>query len=454
MSPILYLLAAICLIVVLFAVVRRPMYEVILSVFLIMSIVSGNLSKVPSYCFTTAKNYLLYAIIAFIAFSAVMNKTGVIDEFLDIIISVAGRFPGGAGYVSIIASSIMGALSGSAPGNAASIGSITIPAMKKTGFSAELAAAVGTASSSLGPLLPPSGAIITAYGFLVALYPEACTLSQFWIIMWGIGLWLILQRFITLFFYVRHNHIGAIPPDERPRFAESVKKGWKTLLLPLIILLPFMLDSTLTPFYQRQLGAEGASILSKSLLVIVPSIASAYTLLIAKNKSVFDAKKYRDFFVETIEQISPVAVMVFAGFAFGELFSDIGVGKAIASVLAGSNISKWVVIFVVPLIWAVLGMFLEPLVILFMIGEAVIALAASVGINPILMAGVSIAIGHVMANMTPPFATTFFVSVGIANADFAQTTKIITVWCVIQYLFIILMLSGILPVLGLIPFTS
>ena len=453
MSPLLYLCLAIAMILVLFAVLRRPMYEVILLTFLVFTVLSGHLAELPGYFLTVAKNSTLYSIVAFIAFSAVMSKTGVIEDFLDIVVALVGRFSGGAGYVAIAASSIMGSLSGSAPGNAASVGSITIPAMKKTGYSPELAAVVGTASSSLGMLIPPSAAILTIYGILTTIYPSCCTLPQFWMIMWGMALWLILQRIITLIIYIKKNRIGPISKEDRPDLKAAVKKGWKAIFLPVLILLPFLLDSGLKPFYQSRLGNAGASMLSGSLLVLIPSIASAYVILIAKDKSFLKKDKWIRFFSDAVMQIVPVAIIVFAGFALGELFDDIGVGAAIGAVLAGATIPRWFVIFVVPIVWMILGMFLEPLMILLMVGETVILLAASVGINPILMAAASIAMGHVMANMTPPFATTFFVCMGIAEADFVKSTKMVAVWCVAQYICVVLIMLGILPVMGMVPFT-
>ena len=79
---------------------------------------------------------------AFVAMSIVLTKTKIIDSCVAVILSVLGRISGGAGYVSIIASAFMGALSGSGPGNVMATGSITIPAMKKSGFPPELAANV------------------------------------------------------------------------------------------------------------------------------------------------------------------------------------------------------------------------------------------------------------------------------------------------------------------------
>ncbi len=72
--------------------------------------------------------------------SPYLDETGVIQQVIDIVLSFVGRFSGGAGYVAVAVSTFMSALSGTGPGNVAATGVFTIPAMKETGFPAELAA--------------------------------------------------------------------------------------------------------------------------------------------------------------------------------------------------------------------------------------------------------------------------------------------------------------------------
>ena len=153
------------------------MYEVIPAAFLLLTIVTGSLPHIFRYMSAAANTYLLYTIAAFICFSVIFEKTGVIRDLINIIMAAVGRFSGGAGYVALAASAAMGALSGTGPGNAAAVGVITIPTMKKSGYSAELAATVEMAASSLGPVIPPSGAIIVLFGALDAFSPDTYTFS-------------------------------------------------------------------------------------------------------------------------------------------------------------------------------------------------------------------------------------------------------------------------------------
>lgn len=91
----------IALVIVGFAVVRRPMYEVIFASFIIMVIITGKIGSIGTYMFDAANTYLLYTIAAFICFSIVFDKTGLINDMINIVVSLVGRFSGGAGYVAL-----------------------------------------------------------------------------------------------------------------------------------------------------------------------------------------------------------------------------------------------------------------------------------------------------------------------------------------------------------------
>ena len=64
----------------------------------------------------------VYAALAFVFMAFVMTKTGLVNRMVDILNSTLGRIPGGAGYISTLASALMGLISGSGSGNAAAVG--------------------------------------------------------------------------------------------------------------------------------------------------------------------------------------------------------------------------------------------------------------------------------------------------------------------------------------------
>lgn len=103
----------------------------------------------------------------FLLFSAFLLKSGAAETIRALAGWLAARLPGGAGYASVAASAITGTITGSAVANTVSTGAITIPIMKRGGFSATKAAAIETAASTGGQLMPP---IMGAGAFLMAQY--------------------------------------------------------------------------------------------------------------------------------------------------------------------------------------------------------------------------------------------------------------------------------------------
>ena len=110
----------------------------------------------------------------FIIFGSFLLRSGMGDFIVDLAHSLAGRFTGGAGLVAVIGSGLMGSVSGSAVANTVSTGVITIPMMKKSGFTARFSAGVVAAASTGGALMPP---IMGAGAFVLASYTSISYLT-------------------------------------------------------------------------------------------------------------------------------------------------------------------------------------------------------------------------------------------------------------------------------------
>ena len=102
--------------------------------------------------------------------------------------------------MALLVSSFMGALSGVAAGNVVATGVFTIPSMKQSGFPDYLASNICMASSTMGNMIPPSGIIVASFGILTTLYGMNGTQCPSSGRLWGISLWFIIQRALTIFF--------------------------------------------------------------------------------------------------------------------------------------------------------------------------------------------------------------------------------------------------------------
>ena len=447
----LYLGIMLGVILIWFIIVKRPIYEAILLSFVTLVIVSGEWRNTWSYFVTALKTSTLYSMTAFVAMSILLTKTKVIDGAVEIILALLGRVTGGAGYVAVAASSFMGALSGSGPGNVMATGSISIPAMKKSGFPSELAANIESSSSCLGNMIPPASMIVVACGLVQGLYPGLnISTGQFWIVCWGCSIWFIILRFLMVFAFCKIHHVKPVPKEDIPKLSEVFKEGWRGLFLPLIIFVPFLLDYLFkSTFFTARLGATGAKYMSSSLLFFIAGLVAFYTMAVVKDKSTVKLRRIAGMFGDSIKSIVPTIAICFFGYMVGALFSDLEVAVGLETGIAALNLGKLGLCVVIPLITCILGIAIVGSSMVVLFGGVIITLFAGVGIHPLLAAAMLPCICGVMSNMVPPIAPSFLAGVSLANADFAKAVKNEGWWILTQYLLEIVVLLGFLPILGL-----
>lgn len=442
-----FIFALLVLICVAFLVLKRPIYECMLYGYILMIVLTGEYKNFFKYIGQTASDTLFYAIIAFLVLAKILDATHAVDVVVDLITSIFGRFRGGAGLTAIIGSTFMGALSGSGAGNVATTGVFTIPAMKKSGFPPHLAANVECASSTMGNMIPPAGVIVAALACYNEYSGADMAQSTFWIAMWGVALWFILQRLVTLFVFCRVYKVEPMAKEDIPNFFDTLKKGWKSLLLPVIILLPFILDYFLKDnLFANRLG-DGASNLSSSLLLFTPGVAAVYALLTSEKK--LSMREIADTISKSVTGIVPVGATIFFAYCISNLFSATDVGTVIGEYIQGWNLSIVVLAFIIPLITAILGMVLPGSAQTKIFGTTIITVFAAAGGNPLLTAVMLPVITGAMEGMTPPLALCMYTAMGIAQSDMKKTTYNCLIWVLIHYLMSVICLLGVLPILGL-----
>ena len=450
-SAFIYLVILLAVILLWFIVFKRPIYEAVLLSFLVLVLVTNSWDNVWVYIQDAMQTNLIYSMIAFVALSQILVKTKVIDSCIAVILSVFGRVTGGAGYVSLIASSFMGALSGSGPGNVMATGTLTIPAMKKTGFPPELAANIESTSSCLGNLIPPSSNIVAAMGAYVALYPNSnISQGQFWIILWGIALWFILQRIITIFAFCKYYKVKPMSKEELPNLKESLKRGWKGLFLPVVIILPFVLDYFFkNTFFTERLGASGAKNLSSSILLFTAGIASLFAILITEDKKVVTIPAMAGNFTKGLKGMVPMIITCIFGYMIGGLFDDLDIITELQEFVLSLNFSKFGMVIFMCLFTCFLGMAIPGSSLVVVFGPAIITMLTAVGVNPLLVAAMLPCICGVMCGITPPLALGMYAGMTLAESDFVKTVKNDLWWVALQFIMQIIVLMGWLPILGL-----
>ena len=146
---------------------------IVASAFIVYAFFAGtSISKLTYQLFYTTEGVIgvpisvcASFIVLFILFGAIQEMTGVSDFFIRAANSIVGGAIGGPAKVAVVASALLGMVSGSSVANTVGSGSVTIPMMKRMGYRGEFAGAVEAAASTGGQIMPP---IMGAAAFLMA----------------------------------------------------------------------------------------------------------------------------------------------------------------------------------------------------------------------------------------------------------------------------------------------
>ena len=446
-----YLAVVFAVAIIGFTVLKRPLYECMLVAFVVLLTVSGTWGNVLVYIYDALKEPTLYVIFAFIISASLLSKTTVIDDCIAIILSIFGRVRGGAGFVSIIASSYVGSLSGSGPGNVATTGVFTIPAMIRSGFPRHLAANVEAHASTMGNMIPPAGMIAIAFAALDNLYPNTYTLSQYWLLLWGVALWFILQRIVTLYFMCRYYKVEPMKKEDIPSFKQSVKSGWKAIFLPIIVFLPFLLTNEFADFFTSRLG-EGSGAFNNSLLLFIPSLIVIFGIFLSGKETIkkMTIKNMSIDIEKGMLKVVPTAALVLFAYFVSNVFEDLNVEVAIGNFISSLNMPKYALVISIPLFTALLGMLLPGSTQVKIFGGVIISILAAKGVNPMLAAAMLPCICGAMHGVTPPYCACVYTGMGIAQSELNPTLKNCGIWILLHYLLSVIIMLEWLPIWGLI----
>lgn len=447
----LYLALVFVVAIIGFSLLKRPLYECMFAAFIVLLIATGAWSEVGQFIWDAFTESSMYAIIMFMVSAALLAKTSVIDDCIAIILSVFGRIRGGAGFVAIIGSAYMGSLSGSGPGNVATTGVFTIPAMKKAGFPAHLAANVEAHASTMGNMIPPAGMIAVAFAILDGLYPNKYTLSQYWILLWAVAIWFIAQRIITLMVMCRYYKVQPMAKEDLPGLRTSLKRGWKAIFLPIIVFSPFLLTSWFEEFFATQLG-EGAKAFSDSILLFLPALIVICSILLSSRESRKEMTPSTIFtsISKGVQSVVPTAALVLFAYFVSNVLESIHIEEAIGNYFESLNMNLWGLAFLLPLFTAVLGMMLPGSTQVKIFGGIIITILAAAGCNPLLAAAMLPCICGAMHGVTPPYCACVYMGMGIAQAELKPTLKNCAIWILLHYLLSAATILGFVPLFGLV----
>jgi TRAP transporter 4TM/12TM fusion protein len=186
-------------------------------------------------------------VIGFLIFGVALQHTGGGKFFLRLAFALLGGTRGGAAKVAIFASGLMGSMSGSVITNVLTTGVMTIPAMKRTGFTPHYAGGVEACASTGGVLMPP---VMGATAFIMATiievpYADIAIAAVVPSALYFFGLFMQIDA------YAAREKLQGLPREDLPRLAPALREGWYFVFVfvLLIVMLVYLRREALAPFY-------------------------------------------------------------------------------------------------------------------------------------------------------------------------------------------------------------
>lgn len=348
----------------------------------------------PSGIFGSLTNLASGIIISFIAFGAFFIKVGGGDVFLDLALSLTGHIRGGPAKAAIVGSAMFGTLSGSPAANVAVTGPITIPLMKRTGYTPVFAGAVETVASTGGLIMPP---IMGAVAFVMASILEVAYVTVALAAIIPAVLFYI-ALFIQTDLRAAKNGLRGLPRNELPSFLVTLRRGWE-LFIPLMLLVLLL-------FVLRYPPAVGVSY-TIGLLILISSFRKERRL---------NWRKFVDALEEAAVSMVMVAPIIAAASIIVSSVTMTGLGPKLASALvdlaSGNNLFLFLLAAVACYI---MGMGIA-ITVTYILLAILVAPALEMAGAPLIVAHFFILYMSLTTFITPPYAPAAFVASAISRA--------------------------------------
>lgn len=366
-------------------------------------------------------------VVLFIIFGAFLAKSGAAKFFIDIAFSLTGKAIGGPAKAAVVASALMGTISGSSIANVTTTGTFTIPLMKRCGYKPEFAGAVEPAASTGGQIMPP---VMGAAAFIMA---ESLGVAYSKIMIAAIipAIFYFFGVYQSVDLEAKKNKLRGLSKEELPNAIEVIKGGWY-YVIPLIILI-YLLVTGFTP-----------------MRAVVSATLSIFPILIAKPiyenlRKPYDQRQTRGQIAKQIALsflsalrdggrgvISLAVACAVAGIIVG-VFTLTGLGFKVTEIaLAASGGYLFPIIVFTAIACLILGMgvpttanyiltstIAAPAIITYLAAEAGLGMGEFMALYPLaaLPAHMAVLYYGVAADLTPPVALAAMAGSAIAKSD-------------------------------------
>ncbi|WP_272642008.1 TRAP transporter large permease [Marinomonas mediterranea] len=331
-------------------------------------------------------SWSLTALPLFIWMGEVLFRTRLSEDLFKGLSPWLGGVPGKLLHVNILSCGIFAAVSGSSAATAATIGRMTLPELKKQGYSERMAVGTLAGSGTLGLLIPPS--------IILIVYGVAAEVSIARLFIAG-----ALPGLLLVALFMGYTMIwGMLHKDELPKHTDS-QVSWSTRfkalkqLLPVVGLIGFVLGSIYggitTPTEAAAIGVTGA-------------------LVIAGVTGSLSFHSFMDSLMGAVKSSCMITFILIGAHFLTLSMGFLGIPKELASWIASLNLSPIALIFYLTILFVVLGCFLDGISVVVLTVAVVLPMVDAAGID-LLWFGIFIVLVVEMSQITPPVGFNLFV---------------------------------------------
>jgi tripartite ATP-independent transporter DctM subunit len=389
---------------------------ILLPTLYILATGEAPLLTVPHQMFEAVAKLPLVAIPFFILTGELMNSSAVTERILDLSRAIVGRLRGGLAQVNVVSSMFFAGMNGSAVADTATVGTVLIPAMKRSGYSPEFSAAVTAVASTIGGIIPPSIAMIilaSAANLSVGALFAGGILPGVLIglLMIGVTYWIAARRG-----YERSNEAFTLG-----RLARSVWRALGALVIPLVLL-------------GGILGGWFSSVESGAITAAAALFVGAVLYRSLRPSDLVGA------LTRTVRLSASVFIVIAASGPFSWLLAKFGTIAALEQWLTGFAGSP--VMFVIVLVGVILaiGIFLDAPANIIVFGPMLVAVSAAAGFPPV-TAALVVVVGFLLGMVTPPVGACYFLASFIAGARLERVAVEMVPYMMIEVLVLFLMFA-------------
>jgi len=341
--------------------------------------------------------FILLAVPFFLLAANLMNSAGITERLVSLARATVGHLPGGLGHINVMVSMLFAGISGSSTADAAGIGSLLIPAMKKQGYDTEFSVAITACSSVMGVIIPPS-IMMVVWGGLMSVSIGGLFLA-------GVvpGALIALFMMGTVLIYAKARNYPIYQRASFKEFLQALGKSVFALVTPAIIV-----------------GGIVGGLFTPTEASVVAVIYSA--ILGGLVYRTIDPKEFPKVLYNSARLAAISLFCIGTASAFGWLLAYFRVPQALVDFISGYGTSIATTGFVIALSFLVIGMFIDAIPAIIILGTILLPLAESVGMHPIhfaIIGVISLAFGLV----TPPYGLCLLISCSIGEIAVSKALK-------------------------------